>query len=135
MPRVKPYVSLPYEQRAKKRKEAQKLLSVGVSGAVIARMIGSTKAAVSRWKLAIESGGPDVLNDIPKPGRKNVFTEDQVEQLIKLLKKRPSRYRIELRHDRWTWNGIVVLVQQQFGIECVRQTVQRALTRAGWEMP
>ena len=135
MPRVKSYSSLPYEQRAIRRKEAQKLLSVGVPGATIARLIGSTKAAVSRWKIAIEAGGPDALSDTPKPGRKQTLTDDQVAELIKLLKRRPSKFGIELRNDKWTWDGIGLLVEQKFDIQCVRQTVQRSLRRSGWDMP
>lgn len=135
MPKVKRYRALTYERRAEKRSEAQRLLAAGVPGATIARLVGTNKSTVSFWKTEIEEKGTQALNGLPKPGRKHVLTEDQVTQLIKLLKKRPSRYGIEHRNDIWTWDGIVQLTQQQFEIECVRQTLQRALTRVGWEMP
>jgi transposase len=135
MAKVKRYGSLSYEQRAKKRVEAQRLLAAGVPGATVARLIGTNKATVFFWKEAVQVNGSQALEGLLKPGRKNVFTEAQVTQLIRLLKKKPSRYGIEHRHDMWTWDGIVELTQQELGIECVRQTLQRALSRAGWEMP
>jgi len=134
MPRVRRYTSLPYEERAEKRAEAQKLLTAGVPGAAVARLIGATKAAVSVWKIALEQQGPKALTGVPKPGRKQALTDAQIDLLIKLLKKHPSKYGLELRNDAWTWDGITQLVRSELHIECVRQTVQRALRRKGWEL-
>ena len=50
MPRVKRYSTLSDEERAEKRAQALKLLEAGATGAIVARQLGVTKAAVSFWK-------------------------------------------------------------------------------------
>ena len=135
MSKVKRYGALSYELRAERRSEAQRLLAADIPGATVARLVGTNKSTISYWKTAIQENGHQALSGLPKPGRKFILTDDQVAELIKLLKKRPSKYGIELRNDKWTWDGIGLLVEQKFDIQCVRQTVQRSLRRSGWDMP
>jgi transposase len=135
MARTKSHVNQSDEARAANRRRALEMRTMpGSTAASIARFIGVNKATVTRWFAAADEQGVDYVTAPVPVGRRRILSEQQVQQLITLLKRPPSKYGIALRHDQWTWDGITALARATFATDFVRQTIQRALRAAGWEL-
>lgn len=135
MARTKSHVNQSDEARAENRRRALEMRALpGSSAASIARFIGVNKATVTRWFAAADEQGEDYVTAALPVGRRRILAEPQVLQLIKLLKRPPSKYGLALRHDQWTWDGITALASSTFESDFVRQTIQRALRAAGWDL-
>ncbi len=135
MARTKSHVNQSDEARAENRRRALEMRALpGSSAASIARFIGVNKATVTRWFAAADEQGADYVTAALPVGRRRILSEPQVAQLIKLLKRPPSKHGFDLRHDQWTWDGITALAGQTFDADFVRQTIQRALRAAGWDL-
>ena len=63
----------------------------------IARLLGASLSSVKRWKSAWKAGGVDALAAKPHPPRSSKLSEKQKQQVIKLLRSRSARRRIQNR--------------------------------------
>jgi transposase len=133
MARTKRYVAKDPEERAQTRKRALALRGLEAPAA-IARLFSVNRSTVQRWFDAEDARGKDAVVAPEATGRKQLLTGDEIARMIELLKHPPSRYRIEQRNDAWTWDGVTELFESQLKREFVRQTVQRALRREGWDL-
>jgi transposase len=135
MARTKSHVNQSDEARAENRRRALEMRTLsGSTAASIARFIGVNKATVTRWFATADTQGEDYVTAALPVGRRRILSAEQVRQLVKLLKRPPSKYAIVLKHDQWTWDGITALASETFEADFVRQTVQRALRAAGWDL-
>lgn len=115
------------EQR---RRQAVALLEEGLKGAQVARVLGVSGAAVSRWKQAYEKDGPAGLAATPHPGGRSRLTSKQRQRLAKLLLQGPRRhgYRTEL----WTLGRVAEVVARTFGVQYHPSHVWKVLRGMGW---
>lgn len=115
------------EQR---RRQAVALLGEGLSGAQVARVLGVSEAAVSRWKRAYRESGEAGLAAKPHPGGQPRLTAAQRERLSALLLQGPRShgYRTEL----WTLARVAEVIARHFGVRYHPCHVWRVLRGLGW---
>jgi transposase len=112
---------------AARRQRAWELRQQGWKVSQIAKMLGVTPGAVSRW-LQHSSGQTTLLRD--KKDCK--LSADQLEQLLFLLPKGPVTY--GLPGVTWARKTIAALIQQQFGVEIQEVQVTPVLQKIGWQL-
>jgi transposase len=115
------------EQR---RRQAVALLDEGLNGAQVARALGVSEAAVSRWKQAYQESGEAGLAAKPHPGGQPRLTAAQRQRLSDLLRQGPRRhgYRTEL----WTLARVAEVIARRFGVQYHPCHVWRVLHGLGW---
>lgn len=77
------------DQIQQKRLEAAALFAEGLSNSEIARRIGISRPAVSKWKQLWETQGREGLQ-LRAPGPCSRLSEEQVQQILKALLKGPE---------------------------------------------
>ena len=114
----------------RRRRQAVALLNQGLKGAQVARALGVSGAAVTRWKQAYEERGEAGLAAKPHPGGQPRLTVAQRERLAKFLLQGPRRhgYRTEL----WTTQRIAALIERRLGVRYHRNHVGKLLHQLGW---
>jgi len=114
----------------RRRRQAVALLEEGLTGAQVARVLGVSGAAVSRWKQAYEKGGPAALAAKPHPGGRPRLSAAQRRRLAKLLLKGPRHhgYRTEL----WTLGRVAEVIATTFGVQYHPCHVWKVLRGMGW---
>ena len=115
------------EQR---RRQAVALLNQGLKGAQVARALGVSGAAVTRWKQAYEAGGEAALTAKPHPGGQPRLRTPDRRRLGRLLLEGPRRhgYRTEL----WTLQRVAEVIAKQFGVQYHPCHVWKVLRGMGW---
>jgi transposase len=134
MARVKRYETLTELEKLERRREAMRLMEVGLPDASIAPLVGVSKVTMGDWRRMRERGGSELVLAEARRGPKRVLTSQQAETLLTALKLPPSRFGIESPDDKWTWSRVPLLAKQVLGIEVSRMTVRRVLQRAGFDL-
>jgi len=98
------------EQR---RLEALSLLSDGVSQSEVARRLGVTRQAVSKWMAAKRDGGVKALASKGKPGRKTAPTPVELKKVEAALVKGPVKN--GYRNDLWTLRRVSEVIARVTG--------------------
>ena len=98
----------------RRRRQAVALLNQGLKGAQVARALGVSGAAVSRWKQAYEAAGEAALAAKPHPGGQPRLRASDRRRLGRMLLDGPRRhgYRTEL----WTLRRVAEVVAKKFGV-------------------
>jgi transposase len=105
------------EQLEERRLEAGRLLRAGrLSQAEIARQLGVSRTAVSRWaqRLQDDPRGFAALKNRPESGRPPQLTPQQWRELLKILKKGAIRSGFET--ERWTLPRIRDVIARRWGV-------------------
>lgn len=121
------------KQREERRLAAGQLLQAGVlSQADIARQMGVSRMAVSKWakQLRQQQGDIDSLKNRSIPGRPSRLTADQWQQVLGWLAQGARMAGFET--DRWTLRRIRVLIRVEFGVDYHAHYLARRLRRLGW---
>jgi len=115
------------EQR---RRLAVRLLEQGLNGTQVAKALGVSNAAVTRWKQAWQKGGEKALAAKPHPGGRARLTAAQRRRLARLLLKGPRAhgYATEL----WTLQRVAEVIAVTFGVEYTIGHVWRILRAMDW---
>ena len=115
------------EQR---RRTAARLLDQGLRPSQVARALGVSPAAVSRWKKAYQKGGEAALAARPHPGGKPRLTPAQRRGLARLLLRGPRAqgYSTEL----WTLPRVAEVIAIHFGVEYHPGHVWKILRAMAW---
>lgn len=115
------------EQR---RRQAVRMLAEGLKGHQVARVLGVSGAAVSRWKQAYEKDGDAGLAATPHPGGRSRLTAAQRKRLGRLLLEGPRRhgYRTEL----WTLGRVAEVIEANFAVRYHPCHVWKVLRGMGW---
>lgn len=118
------------EELERRRRRAIALLEEGMRPAEVARMVGTSRASVTRWRQAYEAGGQPALAGKPHPGRPAKLTAAQRRQLAKLLPQgaRKHGYRTEL----WTLSRVADVIAVHFGVDYHPRHVWYVLRSMGW---
>ena len=106
------------------------LLQHGHTQAEIAGMLGVTAGAVSQWKKAYQTKGPQGVAARLHPGPTPRLSDRQRRQLACILLKgaRKQGYRTKL----WTLPRIAEVIQRRFGVTYDASNVWHILRKMNW---
>ena len=100
---------------AKRRMEGVRLLQTGEMTQVqIARHLGVSEAAVSKWRKKLEEDGPQALELHKATGRPPKLNKDEKQRLVELLIKGPIA--AGFRPEIWNHYFVNKLIQQEFWV-------------------
>jgi transposase len=102
----------------------------GASPAGIARELGVSRAAVTRWKQRLEQEGLRGLRRRTAPGRASALTAAQWRQFFRILRRGAQAGGFET--DRWTQPRIAAVIRREFGVQYHAHSLRRALRAQGW---
>lgn len=121
----------PSDWREARRLRAWELHHQGWTQTQIARALGVSDAAVSKWmKRAREGGGINALRRGIYRGAPARLKESQYPQLESVLEKGASAYGFE--DDTWTQPRVAVVMEQVLGIRYSSRQAGRILRKMGW---
>jgi transposase len=123
-------------QRAERRLAAGRLLQAGhLSHAAIARQMGVSRTAVSKWAKQWRRRQSDLesLRNRPAPGRPSRLTMSQWPYLRQVLQQGALPAGFDT--DRWTLRRIRALMLVACGVESQAHYLARRLTALGWSPP
>jgi transposase len=125
--------SLTRTQREERRLEAARLLQAGqLSQAEIARRMGVSRMAVSKWAKHLRQHRDDLasLRRRPMPGRPPRLTAAQWQHILQRLAEGALRAGFET--ERWTLQRIRALIVVEFGVNYHAHYLARRLKTLGW---
>lgn len=125
--------NLTREQQAERRAEGVRLLEAGEMQQVeIARHLGVTEAAVSKWKRQLAEEGPQALQQRKATGRPPKLDEAAKQALVKKLEEgaRAAGYPTE----QWTQARVKKVIEREFGVVYHQNYISRLLDDLGWSV-
>ncbi len=125
--------ALTRKQMAERRRQAGRWLKyTRMTQAEIARQLGVSRAAVSKWAQAIHHGGLRALWPRRSSGRPRKLTHEQERELKRLLRR--GALTAGFPTDRWTVSRIQKLIQREFHVTYHPNYLNRLLTRLGFSL-
>ena len=112
------------------RLQAVALLEAGHGPSEVARRLGVSPGAVSRWKKIDQQVGREGLKAKPHPGRRPKLMIDQRQNLAALLLKGPLAHGYTT--DLWTLKRIAEVIEKHFGAPYDPSGVWHVLREMGW---
>jgi transposase len=113
----------------RRRRRAVELMEQGESPATIARILGTDRSSLYRWRAAAQA--PAGLTAKPHPGPTPRLSNDQWHQLERLLEQGAKAH--GWPNQLWTAARVAALVRRHFGVSYHPDHLRRALrTRLGW---
>ena len=120
-------------QMAERREEGRKLLEVGeISQAEIARHLGVTRAAVSKWKRQLVEGGLEALQARKATGRPPKLNEETKQVLIEKLEE--GAIAAGFPTEQWTQARVKQLIKREFDVVYHQNYISRLLDDLGWSV-
>jgi len=121
------------EQQAERRAEAVRLLEAGKMKQVeIARYLGVTEAAVSKWKKQLAKGGPEALEMRKSTGRPAKLDQAAKQKLISKLEK--GALAAGFPTEQWTQARVKKVIEREFGVSYHQNYISRLLNDLGWSV-
>jgi len=121
------------EQLAERRAEAIRLLETGEMKQVeIARHLGITEAAVSKWKKQLADEGPQALQMRKATGRPPKLDEAAKQALVKKLEE--GAVAAGFPTEQWTQARVKKVIEREFGVRYHRNYISRLLNDLGWSV-
>jgi transposase len=118
------------EQLECQRLQAHALLEAGLRPSEVARRLGVSPAAVSRWKKVSLRAGRESLKAKPHPGRRSKLTIAQRRELEALLLQGPLAHGYQT--DLWTLKRIAEMIEKHFAVRYDPSGVWHVLRGIGW---
>jgi transposase len=119
-----------YLTEQQRRVNAAKLFRKGCSQAEVARRLGVSRQATSRWHAAWKAGGAKALAGAGRVGRTSSLSNQQLRQLTDLLLKGAPAQGYET--DVWTLKRITQVIRRKFRVTYHASHVWRVLGQLGW---
>jgi putative transposase len=117
-----------------RRKEGARLLKSALSHSEVARRLGVSRQAVSRWARRLaEVGGAIELLGARRPGRARRLDDAQYERLSALL--RDGAVRAGFKTEGWSIKRVRLLIERSFGVEYSNSGCWELLKRLGHAKP
>jgi len=121
------------EQLAERRAEAVRLLEAGEMKQVeIARHLGVTEAAVSKWKRQLAEEGPQALQLRKATGRPPKLDEADKQALVKKLEE--GAVAAGYPTEQWTQARVKKVIEREFGVIYHQNYISRLLDDLGWSV-
>lgn len=111
---------------------AQLFRTGGFSGAQIARQLGVTRGAVSKWHAAWRHGGTARLAARPKTGRPARLSAAQWQQLAAVIERGARAAGFDT--ERWTLRRIAAVIARRFGVHYHPHYLERPLKAHGFSV-
>ena len=125
--------NLTREQLAERRAEAVRLLEAGEMKQVeIARHLGVTEAAVSKWKRQLAEEGPQALQMRKATGRPPKLDEAAKQVLVKKLEE--GAVAAGFPTEQWTQARVKKVIEREFGVSYHQNYISRLLDDLGWSV-
>lgn len=125
--------NLTREQLAERRAEAVRLLEAGEMKQVeIARHLGVTEAAVSKWKRQIAEEGAQALQLHKATGRPPKLDENAKQALVKKLEE--GAIKAGFPTAQWTQARVKQVIEREFGVIYHQNYISRLLDDLGWSV-
>jgi len=125
--------NLTREQLAERRAEAVRLLEAGEMKQVeIARHLGVTEAAVSKWKRQLAEEGPQALQLRKATGRPPKLDEAAKQALVKKLEE--GAVAVGFPTEQWTQARVKQVIEREFGVRYHQNYISRLLDDLGWSV-
>ncbi len=118
------------EELERQRFKAVALVEAGHRPGEVARRLGVSPGAVSRWKKIYQRTGLAGLKAKPHPGRRPKLTARQRRKLEQLLRKGPLAHGYAT--DLWTVKRIAEVIEEHFGVCYDPSGVWHVLHSIGW---
>jgi len=113
-----------------RRRIAGQLLLEGRSISEVARIVKASKAAVKKWKDALDRNGLDGLKAKPHPGAKPRLNRAKKKQLVRILLRGPLA--AGYATDLWTCPRVATVIEHRFGVKYHAAHVWKLLRNLGW---
>jgi transposase len=113
-----------------RRLRAYELVSDGWKRKDIAKALGVSETAVSRWLTRAAAEGVESLRARPHPGSPRRLSDEQIERLPDELEKGAEAF--GFRGNVWTNGRIAVVIAQAFGVTYSARNVGRLMKAIGW---
>lgn len=121
------------EQMAERRGEGARLLEAGVMAqGEIARHLGVTEAAVSKWKRQLLEGGSQALRARKASGRPPKLDDIAKVELVQKLEE--GAIAAGFPTEQWTQARVKQLIKQEFGVDYHQNYISRLLDDLGWSV-
>ena len=121
------------EQLAERRAEAIRLLEAGEMKQVeIARYLGVTEAAVSKWKKQLAVAGAQALRLRKATGRPPKLNEAAKQELVKTLEA--GAVAAGFPTEQWTQARVKKVIEHEFGVRYHQNYISRLLDDLGWSV-
>ena len=121
------------EQLAERRAEAVRLVEAGEMKQVeIARYLGVTEAAVSKWKRQLAEEGPQALQLRTATGRPPKLDEASKQTLVKKLEA--GAIAAGFPTEQWTQARVKRVIEREFGVVYHQNYISRLLDDLGWSV-
>lgn len=121
------------EQLAERRAEAVRLLEAGEMKQVeIARHLGVTEAAVSKWKRQLAEEGPQALQQRKATGRPPKLDEIAKQALVKKLEE--GAVAAGFPTEQWTQARVKQVIEREFGVRYHQNYISRLLDNLDWSV-
>lgn len=125
--------NLTREQQAERRAEAVRLLEAGEMKQVeIARYLGVTEAAVSKWKRQLAEEGPQALQMRKATGRPPKLDGAAKQALVKKLEE--GAVAAGFPTEQWTQARVKQVIEREFGVRYHQNYISRLLDDLGWSV-
>ena len=117
------------DEAATRRIRAGRLLLAGKSPPEVARLMGTPRQTVYRWKDVLDSGGIDALRDMKRSGRPPQLGAAELSRLyVMLLEGAPAH---GFATPLWTLKRGRQLIEREFGVRYSEVHVWRLLGQLG----
>ncbi len=121
-------------QMAERREEAIRLLQSGeMKQAQIARYLGVTEAAVSKWKKKLEEEGPQSLELRKATGRPPLLDKDAKQRLLDKLESGAAEAGFPV--DFWDLEKVNEVIQKEFDVNYNKNYIYGLLHDLKWRLP
>jgi transposase len=118
---------------AERRAEGVRLLQAGeLTQAQIARHLGVSEAAVSKWKQRLASEGQAALQPRKASGRPPKLSREEQQKLVEILEQ--GALAAGFRTAQWTQARVKEVIERQFGVKYHRNYISRLLHSLGWSV-
>jgi transposase len=112
------------------RLQALVLFEAGHRPGEVARRLGVSPGAVSRWKKMSQRAGREGLKAKPHPGPRPKLTDPQCQTLEELLRKGSLAHGYAT--DWWTLKRIAAVIEKNLGVRYSLSGVWHVLRGIGW---